>query len=135
MGNYSYGDLRYKYKINIDLEDLIDKILTKIGVEGEDWYLDDTSLIIEGWDRCRYKHWHCDATRYDPSEDETEMFDSLDNMDIEQAVSDAMMEFKEVISQKYISQVDIDYESFEYEPDEPDPDAAYERWRDREFDE
>ena len=26
-------------------------------------------------------------------------------------------------------------ESFEYEPDEPDPDVAYERWRDREFDE
>lgn len=135
MGNYSYGDLRYKYKINIDLEDLIDKILAKIGVEGEDWYLDDTSLVIEGWDKCRYKHWHCDATRYEPAEDETTMFDGLDEKDIDQAISDAMMEFKEVISQKCISQVDIDYESFEYEPDEPDPDAAYERWRDREFDE
>lgn len=135
MGNYSYGDLRYKYKINIDLEDLIDKILSKIGVEGEDWYLDDTSLVIEGWDRCRYKHWHCDATRYEPSEDETEMFDSLSDKDIEQAVTDAMTEFKEYIAHKPISTVDIDEKSFEYDPDEPDPDAAYERWRDREFDE
>ena len=135
MGSYSYGDLRYKYKINIYLEDLIDKILAKIGVEGEDWYFDDTCLIVEGRDKCRYKHWHSDATRYDPAEDETTMFDGLDEKDIDQAISDAMMEFKEVISQKCISQVDIDYESFEYEPDEPDPDAAYERWRDREFDE
>ena len=135
MGNYSYGDLRYEYKINIDLEDLIDKILAKIGVEGEDWYLDDTSLVIEGSDRCRYKHWHCDATRYEPSEDETEMFDSLSDKDIEQAVTDAMTEFKEYIAHKPISTVDIDEKSFEYDPDEPDPDAAYERWRDREFDE
>lgn len=133
MGDYSYGNLRYQYKINIDLEDLIDKILAKIGVEGEDWYLDDTSLVIEGWDKCRYKHWHCDATRYEPSEDETEIFDSLDDKDIEQAVSDAMMEFKEYIAHKYISTVDIDEESFEYEPDEPDPDRAYDEWKDRQL--
>lgn len=135
MGSYSYGNLNYKYKIKIDLEDLVDKIMAKIGVEGEDWYFDDTSLFIEGWDKCSYKHWHCNATRYEPSEDETEMFDSLDDKDIEQAVSDAMMEFKEYIAHKPISKVDIDEESFEYEPDEPDPDVAYDRWRDREFDE
>ena len=133
MGNYSYGDLRYEYKINIDLEGLIDKILAKIGLEGEDWYLDDTSLVIEGWDKCRYKHWHCDATRYEPSEDETELFDSLNDKDIEAAMSEAITEFKETLSQRCISTVDINEESFEYEPDEPDPDRAYDEWRDRQL--
>lgn len=133
MGNYGYGDLHYDYKIKIDLEDLVDKIMAKIGVEGEEWYFDDTSLLIEGTDKCRYKHWHCDATRYEPSEDETELIGSLDEKNIEAAVSDAIMEFKETLSTKYISEVDIDEESYEYEPDEPDPDRAYDEWRDRQL--
>lgn len=133
MGKYSYGNLNYKYKIKIDLEDLVDKILAKIGVENEEWYFDDTYLHIEGWDKCRYKHWHCDATRYEPSEDETELIGSLDDKDIELAVSDALVEFKETVSSKYISEVEIDDESFEYEEDEPDPDRAYDEWRDRQL--
>lgn len=133
MGKYSYGNLNYKYKIKIDLEDLVDKILAKIGVESEEWYFDDTYLYIEGWDKCRYKHWHCDATRYEPSEDETELICSLDDKDIELAVSDALIEFKETVSSKYISEVEIDEESYEYEEDEPDPDRAYDEWRDRQL--
>ena len=77
MGGYSYGDLRYNYKIKIDIEGLVDTILDKIGVSGEDWYLDDTHIVVEGDAKCRYKNWHCDATYLDPPEDETEMIDSL----------------------------------------------------------
>ena len=133
MGNYSYGTLEYKYKIKIDLEDLVDKIMAKIGVEGEDWFFEDTSLYIEGQDKCGYKHWHCNATRYEPSEDETELIGSLDEKDIELAVSDAITEFKETLASKYVSEVEIDEESYEYEPDEPDPDREYDEWRDRQL--
>ena len=134
MGGYSYGDLHYDYKITIDIEGLVETILDKIGVSGEDWFLDDTNIVIEGSDKCRYKHWHCDATRLDPPEDETEMIDSLVDVNIEMAVIDAINDYKTDLlckQKKLIADVDIDESSFEYEVDEPDPDRAYDEWRDR----
>ncbi len=133
MGGYSYGNLRYNYKITIDIEGLVDTILDKIGVSGEDWYLDDTYIVVEGDAKCRYKHWHCDATRLDPPEDETEMIDSLADVNIEQAVIDGINEWKEYLlsSHKEIFECEIDEESFDYEPDEPDEDYEYDCYRDR----
>lgn len=133
MGGYSYGNLHYNYKIKIDLEDLVDRILDKIGVSGEDWYFDDTSLVIDGSDKCRFKHWHCDATLYDPAEDDTELIDSIDDKDIEKAISEALDEFKKYIDHKCISEVEIDEDSYEYEDDGPDEDAIYDEWKDRQL--
>lgn len=135
MSGYSYGNLRYDYKITINIEGLVDTILDKIGVSGEDWFFDDTHIVVEGSDKCRYKHWHCDATRLDPPEDETEMIDSLADVNIEQAVIDGINEWKEYLlsSHKEISECEIDEESFDYEPDEPDEDAIYDAWRDRQL--
>lgn len=133
MGNYSYGNLMYDYRLEINLEDMVEQILRHIGADGADWYFDDTKLVIEGTDKCRYKHWHCDATRYEPSEDDTELLGSMNEKDIEQAVSEAISVFKDEIKHKYISELTIHEDSFEYEADEQDPDAAYEAWRDRQL--
>ena len=121
MGKYTYGDLEYKYKIKIDLEDLIDKIINALDVSYDDWYYEDSKVCIEGHEKCRYKHWHCDATRYDPPEDETELIGSIDDMNIEKAVIDAVEEYKSwlITSHKYISECEIDEESYDYQDEHP----------------
>lgn len=122
MGKYSYGDLRYKYRIKINIEELIDKIIDSLDLSYDDWYFEDSNLCIEGHEKCRYKHWHCDATRYDPPEDETELINSVDDINVEKAVLNAIEEYIEELNtpHKYISECEIDEDSYEYMPDERD---------------
>lgn len=130
MGKYSYGDAHYNYRLTINIEDLVTAIMDHLDIKGEDWELDDTNIIIEGSDKCRYKHWHCDATYYEPSEDETELIGTMDEKDLDNAILDALEQFKETVKTKAIYEVDIDEDSIDCAPDEPDPDAAYDRWKD-----
>ncbi len=130
MGEYSYGNVHYDYKLSIDISDLVAVIMDKLGAKDEDWELDDTNIVIYGSDKCRYKHWHCDATYYEPAEDETELLDTINEKDIDNAILNALDYFKEIIKTKSIYEIDIDEDNLEYELDEPDPDAAYDKWKD-----
>lgn len=131
----SYGELKYKYKIKIDLEGLVDKIIEKLDVSYDDWYFEDGTLHIEGREQCRYKNWHCAATMLDPEEDETDLIGSVDDKNMEKAVLDAVSEYKEWLSttKDYIAECEIDEDSYDYIEDEPDPDLEYDRWRDRQL--
>lgn len=133
MSGYSYGDLHYDFELKIDLGVLIDKFISKLGVDCDEYWMDDNELTITGTGKCRFKHWHCNATYYDPPEDETELIDSLYDKDIEKALSEALDEYKEHIASNCVSDVTIDEEPYEYEADEPDPDRAYDEWRDRQL--
>lgn len=130
MGNYSYGNAYYDYKLTISIEDLVTSIMDNLNIKGDDWELDDTNIIIYGSGKCRYKHWHCDASQYDPSEDETELIGTIDESNLDEAILDALEQFKEAVKTKNIYEIDIDEKSIDCEPDEPDPDVAYDRWKD-----
>lgn len=135
MGKYTTGKLKYSYKIKIDLEQLMESIVGKLGIEFDEYYLEDDALIIAGTEECGYKHWHCSATLESPAEDETDLIDSVAEKDIEQAVIDGTEEFRQwlIDSHKYISECEIDENSYEDLYDEPDEDDAYDRWRDEQL--
>ena len=128
-----YGKLYYRYKLKIDLEELIDKIIEKLDAGYDDWYFEDSKLVIEGTDKCGYKSWHCDATLESPAEDEIDLIDSIDDKNIEKVVLDAVSDYKEWLlkTNKCVAECEIDEDFYEYLPDEPDADAIYDAYRDR----
>lgn len=133
MGSYSYGKAKYNYNLSINLEGLVDAILEKIGISGEDWHLDDNnaSLVIEGGGSCRYKNYYSPATYYDPPEDETELIGAIDEIDIDKAIIDGLEAYKEIVKTQSVYDLEIDEDNIDYEPDEPDEDAIYDEWKDR----
>lgn len=133
MGSYSYGKAKYNYNLTINIHDLVDEILEKIGISGEDWHLDDNSesVVIEGGGSCRYKNYYSPATYYDPPEDETELIGAIDEIDIDKAIIDALEAYKEIVKTKSVYNLEIDEDNIDYDPDEPDEDAIYDEWKDR----
>lgn len=126
---YTDGILNYDYEVRIDLEDLIDAITGKLKAHMNDceWDIDGDEVVIRATDTARFKHWHCDATLESPAEDDTELIDSINDCDVEQAVLDALHE-----TEKIRIKVRID-EEYDYSPNEPDEDAIYDAWKDRQL--
>ena len=136
MGKTTTGWLKYNYKIQIDLEKLMESIVDKLGIEYDEYYLEDNKMVIEGTEECGYKNWYCRATLECPEEDETDLIDSVADKDVEQAVIDGMEELKKWLSEPnhFISECAIDEDSYEDLYDEPDEDDdAYDRWRDEQL--
>lgn len=128
---WTTGTVRYDCDIKIDLTDIIERFVEKLGksVNSYGWEFDDASIIIHTDSECRYKNYHCRATLYDPPEDETEFIDSIYDVDVEQLMLDTLHETKRIKTE-----VEMDESSLDYTEDEPDPDYEYERWRDRGLD-
>ncbi len=135
MGKYTTGRLKYQYKIKIDLGKLMECIADKLGFEYDEYYFEDDKMVIAGTEECGFKNWSCSATLESPAEDETDLIDSVAEKDIEQAVIDGTEEFRQwlIDSHKYISECEIDEDSYEDLYDEPDEDDAYDRWRDEQL--
>lgn len=92
---YSYGHLTYHYKVEIDLEDIIDRIASKIGHmdDGYCWEVDGDKLIITAKHTTGYGRWTYAATLESPAEDELELNHCVeDEVNIEGIVLDALHE-------------------------------------------
>lgn len=122
------GELKYDYKIRIDLADIVERIAEKLkaNIIDYDWECDGDEIVMDCSDSCGYKDTHYDATRYEPAEDDTELRGSIDDVDVEQAILDVLHETKRISTD-----VDVDYDDADFIVDEPDPDLAYELWKER----
>ena len=91
----SYGQYTYHYKVEIDLEDIVDRIAGKIGHmdDGYCWEVDGDKPIISAKHTTGYKHWYYRQTLESPEENDMEliMVDgvsfSLESFDIAMAAS------------------------------------------------
>lgn len=124
MGSYSSVTAKYDYKVTIDLENLIDNIVSKFPGDF-DWELDGTEIVITGSAECRAKTWYCRATLESPEEYEIDLVNSIAELDIGKIVDEAMHN-----TDKMRVDCEIPDESIEVEEDEPDENDAYDRWRD-----
>lgn len=123
------GIVNYKYNIKIDLENLIDAVIGKLKPHMDDceWEFDGDQVIIYASDTARFKHWHCNATLESPAESEFNLIDSIEDVDVEQAVLDALHETTAIKTE-----VEID-DDYDFSPNEPDEDAIYDAWKDRQL--
>ena len=123
----------YKYKVTINLMDIVDRIIDNLpGNEDEDWEIDGEYLKIYMSDRALADVWHCRQTLYEPEEYEVELKACVeDDVDVKKEIKNALNTIDDVDVE-----LEIDYESIEIDEDYgPDPDRAYEEWRDRQLEE
>ena len=106
------GNLKYKYIIHIDLENVVDAVMDILrGYYDEyDFGISGDDLQIEAKDTQRYIHYHSPATILDPPEDET-VVDTIKNVDINKVVLTALHDLDKV-------KTDVEIVSEEYEEDE-----------------
>lgn len=134
---YTYGEMSYKYNLEIDLSYLVELILEQI--EGaDDCEFDGDTLMIYGSTSNRAKAYYSPPTLYDPPEYDMEFTEAtIDELDFEKIVMDACSKYKDFIANRNpISKCELDEKSFSFEPDEdygPDPDRAYDEWKDRQL--
>lgn len=126
---WSRGTARYSYKVKIDLEDIVDKIIKQLPGDG-DWELDGTEIVLDCEAECNDKTWYCRATLESPEEYEIELLDSVDDVDVDQIVLDVFRNIEKIPIECEIDQESIEDVTPEYEPD---PDLEYEKWRDGDF--
>lgn len=86
-----HGYLHYKYTLTIDLENLVDKIMSEMSGYFDEYEFegDGDKLIIRGEDTTYFKEYITPATILDPPEDEL-VYDSIKDFNVEQAVIDAL---------------------------------------------
>lgn len=107
---YTFGQLTYHYAVEIDLENLVDRIASKIGHMDDDycWDVDGDKLIITAKHTTGYKHWYSRATLESPGEDEIEPNHRVDDeVNIEKVVLEALHETEKI---KAEIKVDDDYD-------------------------
>lgn len=104
------GRLQYKYTIKIDLEDLADRIIKEIRgyVDDYDIIFDDNNLVLKCQDFTAYTCYSSPATMLDPPEEDL-CFESIEDVDVEQAVLDAFHD-----TEKVKVEVDVDHEHIHY---------------------
>ena len=86
-----HGYLKYKYTLTIDLENLVDKIMSEMGGYFDDYEYegDCNELIIRAEDTSFYREITSPATILDPPEYEI-IYDTIKDFNVEQAVLDAL---------------------------------------------
>ena len=120
---WTRGTGKYEFELRVDLTRLVDAIIksladkklinkTRDGKPLADWELDDTELIISAFGRCRWKNYYCRATMLDPEEDETELFDTIDDADLSGIIKEVLEKITEPDINKAID-IRIDEESLE----------------------
>lgn len=85
------GYLKYKYTLTIDLENLVDRIMSEMGGYFDDYEFegDGDKLVIRAEDSTYYKEYISPATILDPPEYEI-IYDTIKDFNVEQAVLDAL---------------------------------------------
>lgn len=85
------GYLHYKYTLTIDLENLVDKIMSEMGgyYDTYEFEGDGDKLVIRGEDTTYFKEYITPATILDPPEDEL-VYDSIKDYAVETAVIEAL---------------------------------------------
>lgn len=136
----SRGSLTQKFKIKVDIDKLLahitDSILDQINtdndidyVDFDEYYVEDTDLIIDGSYGADYESSYFPATRYEPAEYDCErpwigdegvgLLDTLPE-DIRKYID--------------ITKVTEDEDHCDYKDNEPDyDDRAYDEWKDRQL--
>lgn len=91
------GHLTYNYTIEIDLEDVIDRIIKEIRGYVDDYEvdMDENKLVLKCTDFAYYKLYSSPATMLDPPEEDI-IFESIEDVDVEQAVLDAFHDTEKV---------------------------------------
>ena len=104
------GHLQYKYTIKIDLEDLADRIIKEIRGYVDDYEvdMDENKLVLKCTDFAYYKLYSSPATMLDPPEEDI-IFESIEDVDVEQAVLDAFHDMEKVKVE-----VNVDHEHIHY---------------------
>ena len=135
---WSRGSLTQPFRIEVDIEKLADyitdQILSRIAdnkeidcVDFDEWYLEDSNLVINGSYDAEYVSCYVPATRYEPAEYDCErpwigdegagLLDTLPE-DMRKLVS--------------INKVTEDEENCTYKDNAPDEDdIAYDLWKDK----
>ena len=85
------GYLHYKYTLTIDLENLVDKIMSEMGgyYDTYEFEGDGDKLVIRAEDSAFYKEYISPATILDPPEHEL-VFDTIKDFPVQVAVIDAL---------------------------------------------
>ena len=85
------GYLHYKYTLTIDLENLVDKIMSEMGgyYDSYEFEGDGDKLIIRAEDTSFYREITSPATILDPPEYEI-IYDTIEDFNVKQAVLDAL---------------------------------------------
>jgi hypothetical protein len=131
MGRRSRESCAYDYKVTINMTNIVDEIIRRLpGTETSDWELCGEELIIYMNDDAIADCWYCPATLESPEENEVDLINSVDEVDVDGSILEALHGIEKVDCD-----CEIDYESIEIEEYEPDPDRAYDEWRDRQFEE
>ena len=128
MGRRTYSSCTYDYTVKIKLTDIVDEIISRLPGEENVWEVADETLVIYMSDTSRAEEWHCNATLESPEEYELELQDSVEDVNVEKVIIEALHSIETVEND-----CEIDYDSIEIEETEPDPDRAYDEWKDRQF--
>ena len=121
----------YKYKVTINLMDIVDKIIDNLpGDEDDEWEVDGEYLTLYMSDRALADVWFCRQTLYEPEEYEVELKACVDDdVDVHKEIIKALHGIEKVHCE-----CEVDMESIEIDEDYgPDPDRAYDEWRDRQL--
>ena len=92
------GLLTYNYKIHVDLSEIADKIIDKIGhADDWSWEADTDELVISVKHTTGYQRWRCNATLESPAEDELELHDCvIDDVDPKVEILNALHEMNSI---------------------------------------
>lgn len=85
------GYLKYKYTLTIDLENLVDKIMSEMGgyFDTYEFEGDGDKLIVKAEDSSFYKEYFSPATILDPPEYEI-VYDTIKDFNVEEAIISAL---------------------------------------------
>ena len=131
---WSNSSVKYGYTVTLNMESIVNAIIEKLVGDNDEWEFDGDYLNIYQKDRTCCRVWYSKATREEPEEYEVELGKSIDDVDVEGAILDALHELKrENIS--VWTEIDEE-EKWKYPDYDPyDDNDAYDRWRDTRFEE
>ena len=131
MGRSQRNRCTYDYTVKIDLTPIVDEIIRRLpGDESDDWEVVDDTLIIYMSDTAVAEEWYFQETRESPAEYGLELEKSVDEVDVDNAIIEALHSMK---NSDGLINCEIDYDSIDVDYPDPydDGDRAYDEWRDR----
>lgn len=86
----TYSEVKYGYRVNIDIEKVIDQIIESLPGDITDISFDEDVMTISGEHRVNCKHWTSPQTLESPAENEIELEYSIEDADVEGTVKEAL---------------------------------------------
>ena len=132
--SWSSSNVTYGYTVTLSMENIVNAIIEKLVGDNDEWEIDGDNLVIYQKDKTCCRVWYCKATREDPEEYEVELGKSIDDVDVEGVILEALHGLKrEDIS--VCTEIDEEDE-WEYPDYDPyDDNDAYDKARDAYYDE